>query len=235
MAEEKKSSQTQHSQEAEQRETSWWNQLSTLWQANPKLFSGILIGIVVLIGGLIWFYQSYLPEQEKEAQEQMIWAIRFFEKDSLDLALNGTSQYPGFLQLEKEYALTKSGELCKYYIGIIYLQKGQLDLAIDYLEDFDKGENFISASAYAALGAAYVEKGEYIKGAKNYLKAAEIRPNTYTSPIFLLDAAYAYELANMPVRALEIYQKIKKQYPNSEEGKQVDKYIARLKIVTENQ
>ena len=193
------------------------------------IIAGILAAIVLIVGGTVYYFYQYLPEQEAKAEREMFRAIQYYKMDSLDLALNGTGQYPGFLRIIKKYDGTKRANLAKLYTGSIYLKKNQPELAIKYLKDFSTGENLISAAAYSALGNAYLQLKKYEEAAEYFEKAAETEENSYTSPMFLLDAATAYELAGKKQKALEVYRKIKQKFPNSEEGQQIDKYIYRLK------
>ncbi len=194
------------------------------------IVSAVLLGLVLLVGGAFYYFYTYLPEQEAKAEKEMFRAVQFYEMDSLDLALNGSGQYPGFLRIIDKYSGTKKANLARFYVGSIFLKKGDATKALKYLEDFDYEENMISAAAYSARAAAYMELGKYQEAAKYYEKAAETEENSYTSPLLLIDAATAYELAGKKSEALEVYKRIKKKFPNSEEGQQVDKFIKRLEI-----
>ena len=192
-----------------------------------KLALGILGGVVLIVGGYL-YYQSYLEDQQKEAIEQMVRAVRFFEKDSVDKAMKGDSQYPGFEKLADEYSGTPAGNLCKYYLGCCYLKKGNIDKGVDFLESFSKGDDLIGASAYAALAFAHEEKKDFSQAAKYYQKAASINENSHTSPFYLMNAARNEELAGNTAGALKIYQTIKSKFPTSQEGQSVEKYIAKF-------
>ncbi|MEZ4738127.1 MAG: hypothetical protein R2818_01935 [Flavobacteriales bacterium] len=53
----------------------------------------------------------------------MIWkAEYYFEIDSLEKALNGDDQWPGFLTIADDFGSTPSGNLANYYLGTIYMQ-----------------------------------------------------------------------------------------------------------------
>jgi TolA-binding protein len=63
-----------------------------------------------------------------------------------------------------------------------------------------------------------------------YLKAGERKKNSFTSPLYLKKAGMVMEDLQQYDKALKTYENIKMDYPESEEGKQIDKYIAALKI-----
>lgn len=200
---------------------------NALIEKYKKIALGVLGGIVLVVGAYL-YYQSYLEDQQQEAVDQMVRAVHFFEKDSVDKAIKGDSQYPGFEKLADEYSGTPAGNLCKYYLGCCYLKKGNLDKGIDFLESFSKGDDMIGASAYAALGFAYEEKKDFSQASKYYRKASAINENSQTTPFYLMNAARNEELAGNNSEALEIYQTIKKKFPTSPEGQSIEKYIAKF-------
>ena len=190
---------------------------------------GIVIGaIALLVLAYFGFQRFYLKPQEKEAQSQMFMAEKYFEQDSLKLALNGDGSYPGFLGIIDDYGMTKSAELAHYYAGIIYLNQGQFEDAIEHLKKFKIDDAMVAPMAKGAIGDAYMELGKTGEAAEYYEKAASISKNDFTTPVFLQKAAWAYEIANKKDDALKAYDKIKKEFPRSAEARDVEKYILRL-------
>lgn len=198
-------------------------------EKNQKLLMIILGVIAALVLGYFGFQRFILLPREKEAQSQMFMAEKYFEEDSLRLALNGDGQYPGFLQIIEDYGMTKSAKLAHYYTGIIYLNQGKFQDAIDHLEKFKTKDAMLSPMAKGAIGDAYMELNKKDDAAEQYLVAADTYKNDFTSPVFLQKAAWAFEDAGKKDKALEIYNRIKTEYPRSAEARDVDKYITRLK------
>lgn len=194
---------------------------------NQKLLTTIVAVIVIAVLGYFSFQKFYMAPKQEEAKSQMFMAEKYFEQDSLDLALNGDGQYPGFLQIIDEYGMTKQGNLAHYYAGVCYLKKGNYKEAISHLEDFDGDETIIEPWAIGKIGDAYMELGDLDKAVDYYLDAAKDQNNNFTSPHFLMKAGMTYEVMDKPSKALEVYKKIKDEYPESEEYKNIDKYIAR--------
>jgi TolA-binding protein len=84
-----------------------------------------------------------------------------------------------------------------------------------------------------ALGDAYLEKGDETKALKQYQNAFNFSDNEMTAPIFLMKAGKLSESMGNHEKALEYYTRIKEKYPNTNEGRSVDKYIARVNTVLE--
>lgn len=193
-----------------------------------NILTGIAVVIVIILG-YFSFQKYYLEPKEKEASEQMWMAEKYFGLDSLQLALNGDGNYYGFLDIIDEYGITKSANLANYYSGVCYLQLGQYEKAIDYLSDFDSDDQILAPMAKGAIGDAYMELGETEKAGSYYLDAADKENNAFTAPVFLQKASWAYELAENYDKALQLQTRLKKDFPNSAEGREADKYIALLK------
>jgi tetratricopeptide (TPR) repeat protein len=189
------------------------------------------LGVIVVLVGLFWLARLYLGKRNDEAQSQMYQAERYFEMDSLNLALNGDGNYLGFLDIAKDYKLTNAGNLAKYQAGICYLHLGKYQEAIDFLNKYSKKDKVIGSLAIGATGDAYVELGNIDKGVSKYLEAAEFGLNSFNTPVFLMKAAELYELTGKYSDALKIYERIENDYPESTEGASIDKYIARVKLL----
>lgn len=190
------------------------------------------LGAVVVLVGLFWLGRIYLNGRNNEAQSQMYQAQKYLEMDSLNLALNGDGNYLGFLDIAKDYKFTKAGNLARYGAGICYLHQGNYNEAIDFLEKYSKKDKVIGSIAIGATGDAYVELGNTEKGIARYLEAAEFAENSFNTPLFLMKAAELYELDSKYSDALKLYERIKNNYPESTEGMTIDKYIARVKLLT---
>ena len=199
-------------------------------EENRKSLTIIIVAILAVVGLFIGYKNFYLEPKEIDAQSQMFMAEKYFEIDSFLYALEGDDQYPGFLEIIDDYAATKSANLAKGYAGICYLRLGDYEEAIEYLEDFDANDLMISIVAVGATGDAYVELNELEKGASYYEKAANLNENSILTPIYLFKAGLVEEELGNYTKAINFYNKIKEKYPQSEEAKNIDKYIVSAEL-----
>jgi predicted negative regulator of RcsB-dependent stress response len=196
-------------------------------ERNPKIIIGIAAAVILIVGGFFgWKY--YIGTQENQAQKEMFQAARYFEADSLNLALNGDGNNLGFLQIIDDYGMTDAGNLANFYAGAIYLKQGKFPLAIVYLKDFKADDLLVQARAYSLVGDAYMEQNDFANASDWYNKASEYKPNKQFTPTYLLKAALAYEKLNKTDKAIEAYQKIIDKYWESSEVQYAKKYKARL-------
>ena len=197
-------------------------------EKNQKIILIVVGAIILVVLGYFGFKRLYLAPREKEAQSQMFMAEKYFEMDSLTKALKGDGNYLGFLDIIDQYKFTKSANLSHYYAGICYLKKGEFQNAIDQLSDFSADDELVAPMAIGAMGDAYMELNNTDKAIDYYLKAADKRKNDLTSPMFLMKAGMACELAGKNDLALKTYMRIKTEFSRTNEGREIDKYIARL-------
>ncbi len=189
------------------------------------------LAVVAVIVGIVWLYNRRIDSKTEEALSQMYVAEDYFDIDSLELALYGDGNYLGFIDIADEYKITRPGNLANYYAGICFLRSGQYEDAIDYLEKFKKRDISISPIALGCIGDAYVELGETDKGIDYYLRAANYTENSFYNPLYLMKAAQLHEFEGQYKEALNLYQRIKEEYPESSEGRDIEKYIARVKVI----
>ncbi|MFP4367705.1 MAG: tetratricopeptide repeat protein, partial [Bacteroidales bacterium] len=67
-----------------------------------------------------------------------------------------------------------------------------------------------------------------------YTKAAKRRTNEFTSPVYWMKAGLVYEELGDYTKALDAYEQIKENYPESTEADQIEKYITRVQLKMDN-
>ncbi len=210
------------------------------YESNKKIINYWGGGLALVIGLFCTYTFYWLPGKEKEASNEVFWAQMYFEKDSFNVALkggklirtaDGDKPMMGFEQVADEYGITKTGSLAHYCAGICHLRLGQFDLAIEQLQKYDGSDEMILPISIGAIGDANMELNKIDEAIKYYLKAAEKRNNNFTTPIYLKKAGFAYELKNNFTEALNIYERIKKEFSKSTEARDIDKSIAKVKTL----
>jgi len=197
-------------------------------EENQKPITYIVGGIILIVAVWLGFSKFYRQPRQDEALAQMFMAENYFEKDSFNLAINGDGNYLGFLDIIDQYGMTKSANLAKYYTGISYLHLKQFEDALYYLKKFKTDDLLLEPVAEGAKGDAYIELGEKEEALKCYKKAYSVNDNEFTAPLYMMKAARLLESMERPKDALAIYREIKEKYPTSNEGRNIDRYIARM-------
>ncbi len=186
--------------------------------------------IVLIVVAYLGFNKFYLQPKQEEALSQMFMAENYFEKDSFNLAINGDGNYLGFLDIIDDYGITKSANRAKYYAGISYLHLGEYEDAIDYLKGFKTDDLLLAPVKAGSMGDAYLELGKTDDALKQYKKAYSLNNNELTTPIYKTKAAGVYESTGEWKKALALYEEIKNDFPETTEGSNATKHIARVKL-----
>lgn len=195
---------------------------------NQKSLSFIVTAVLALIVIYFAYQKFYLAPREVKASNEMYVAQDFWEKKQWDKAINGDAGYPGFAKIVDEYSNTKAANLAYYYLGVAYLNKGEFKKAAENLTNYRGDDVIIASQALGNTGDAYVELKDYDKAITFYKKAIDKDTNGFTSPIYLKKLALVYENQKNYNDALDAYQKIKTDFPESNEATNIDKYIARV-------
>jgi len=194
----------------------------------------LLIGlgvIALLIGGVFYLTQIFLPEREGEAKDAMFMAQINFEKKNFELALNGDSKFKGFNYVKDNFSFTKASDLAGLYAGLCNLNLGKFDKAIEDLKGYSTDVEEVQAVAYSALGDAYSEKNNMSDAATYYEKAAKATTNTALAPRLILKAGKAFEVTKNNEKALEMYKYLEQEFPGAEETQFTQLIIARLEAI----
>lgn len=200
------------------------------YSKNKNIILVALVAVVVVIGGFIGYNRFFKEPNEKKAQEAIFAAQNYLAVDSFRLALSGDGNTYGFLQVIDKYGSTKAGNLARYSAGVCYVKLGDYQKGIEQLKAFSSDDLVLQPLANGLIGDAYMELNK-ADDAVSYYKKAGAADNELISPIYLLRAGLALEKANKPQDAIAVYKEIRQKYPQTNEGREMDKYLARLGVV----
>ncbi len=202
-------------------------------QRNQKAILGILFVAGVAVLGYLMYQKFIAGPKEDDAAEQMFVAQQNFNKaldgqkaDSLyTLALKGSEGKFGFEKIAEEYSGTDAGNMANYYAGVCYLNTKKYAEAIASFGKFKSSDRVLGTLAVGAIGDAYAQQGKQAEALEQYLKAADMKANDFTTPRFLLKAGETELALNKKADALKHFTEIKDKYENSPEGASVDALI----------
>ena len=198
---------------------------------NKKSLSIIFGALILAVGGYFFYQKVYVANKENEAQSLLFYSEQYFTADSLKLAINGDGNHPGLKEIADDYGVSPSGNLARYYLGMAYFKMKDYSNAIEELRSYDAKDEVSGSIVYGAIGDANMELKNLDEAISYYQKACSENPNNFTTPIMLFKLAIAQESKGNFKEAKEVYLRLKKNYSNSTEGAQADKYIARLEAM----
>jgi tetratricopeptide (TPR) repeat protein len=203
-------------------------------EKNSKpLFTSLILLVVIFLGYL--GYSKYISEpNEIEASNELAFPRKYYDQAStagsgidslLTLGLEGADGKYGFLDIADSFSGTNAGNLANYYAGISYLEMKQYDKAIEHLEKFNSNDEMLGPVTLGAVGDAFADINQPAQALEYYQKAANKKDNDFTSPLFLYKAGItAMDLKKFD-KAESLFTKIKENYPTSDQGRDVAKFI----------
>ena len=198
---------------------------------NKNLLLGAVSALVVIVGGYM-AYKNFVSEpKELKASEAIFKGEQYFGADNYETSLNGDSLgFAGFVKLADEFSGTKAGNLANAYAGICYAQLGKYEDAEKYLSKFDGDDQLVAPAVLGTMGNCYAQMGQLDKAAATLIKAAKRANSLSLSPIYLIQAGQILEKQGKNAEAVEAYKTVKKDYANSYQAMDIDKYIERASI-----
>ena len=190
----------------------------------------IIIGagaLVVIVLGIVGYQKLVSEPTEIESRDAYWNAFYDFEADSLDAAANGDMNNMGMADVADEYAGTSGGDIANYSMGIIQMRKEDFQGALNYFDACDFEDIMLGNMVIGLKGDCYVQMGDYETAVDLFEKAAEREANQFTSPLYYKKAGLAYEALNDNESAVTVYEKIKNDWPKSDEARDIEKYIVR--------
>jgi len=139
----------------------------------------------------------------------------------------------GFKDIISDYPYTEAANLSNYYAAICQLNLGSrldssqyFEEALISLNNLETDNEMISSLVTGLKGDANMELGNTNEAMNFYRSAATDYVNDLTTPYFMMKQAHIHEINKDFSSALEIYNTIKSEYSESQEGDNIDKYIS---------
>jgi len=205
---------------------------------NQKNIFTVLALIIIGILAYMAYQKLVVAPNEKKAADQLAFPRKYYDQattatvavDSLlTLGLNGADGKFGFVDIASKYSSTKAGNLASYYAGLSYLKMKKYAEAIDYLEEFDADDLVLGPVAKGSIGYAFSDINQPKDALTYYVKAANLKENAFSTPIFLMKAAKTAMSLEKFDDALKYFTRIKNDYPKTSEAKDIDMYISSAK------
>lgn len=202
--------------------------IESWYENNKKIINGLLLaGLLVVVG--IYAYNNFFKKpRNQKANDAIFMAQQYFEKDSMNLALNGDGNNYGFLKIIDKYGGTNAGNLAKFYAGRIMVGNGEFEKGLKYLKDFDGEGTLVETVAQGTIGDAYMELGKTSEAIDAYQKAASDKDDVFLSPLYLERLGLAYESKGDTEKAIEAFKRIRMEFESSAQARNAEKYLSRL-------
>lgn len=182
--------------------------------------------VLVIVVGIFYYFNYYLPPLEKSATEDVYLAQKAFKDNQFDVAMYGTAEFMGFEEVIDTYGSTDIGNTAKFYMGISLMQIEAYQEAIEYLENYAPKDHMTRVLKEGGIGDCHSQMEEYSLAIDAYENAIDVYANDYLTPIYLKKAGLTSEKIKDYTSAVKFYTLIRDQYPYAPDSRDIDKYIA---------
>lgn len=193
------------------------NALSWFGENRTKVFAGVGIVIVAIVGFFVW--QSNSAADEEKASVMLSRIVPAYQSSNWRVAIDGDANsriqgepVRGLKEVVSQYGSTSSGNMAKLYLANAYYFLGKLDSAQQIFESVDAGESLVKASVNAGKAAIFEEKGNKEEAAKLFMSAAGMDKANPLNADYSFSAARNFEQAGKKDEAVKLYKAIIAEY-----------------------
>ena len=208
-------------------------------EKNWKLIVYIAVAILLVVVAIFAIKKFVSEPRQAKANEAIFVAEQYLANQDYNAALYGdstaTDKYGiGFLKVIDKYGSTKAGKRARYEAGICYLRLGQYQEALKYLDKYNGKDQLTPVMNEMMKGDAEAELGNNDAAIKHYTKAAKMDKNPITAPFALFKAGVANLVKGDNAKAVDCFQQVKDDYPESSLFGEMDSFIAYAQAASEN-
>ena len=206
-------------------------QARTYYEEHKRNISVALTAIVVLaIAGVV--YVNNRKTNNEKATTELGKVYQFYDGGQFQKAIDGMPEQNivGLKSLVANYGGTHSGEFARFLLANCYYQLGNYEDALRHFEDFSPGDPQFDATRLAGIAQCDEALGKHADAAEYFDKAATKYPQLANAAEYFSSAARNYALSGQKERALDLYKRLKKNYPTTTYGRDADRFIAQLSV-----
>lgn len=197
-----------------------------------KYQSKILIGVaaVALVVVAIVLYSNKKASDNTLAAGLLGKVMPLYEADNYKEAIDGqkTGNIIGLKEIVDKYGNTSQGNVARIFLGDCYLMTGNNDAAYKVYDDYSGSNPLFRATALAGKAACLEVKKEFDKAADLYKDASKISKENPANSEFLLKAGINLIQAGKKAEAKTLFETLKKDYKNSTEAYESDRYLSQI-------
>lgn len=201
------------------------------YEKNKKNISIAVTVVALLIIAAIIFLKNRADNSEK-ASAQLGEVFSVYDSGQYQQAIDGVPEknIAGLKSIVDNYGSLRAGNYARFYLANAYFHLGKLELALEQFEDFSPSDDVLAVSRLAGMGSCSEALGKYRNAAEEFEKAATKYSQDAGAAENLSNAARCYAKAGDKQTAIELYKKVKKNYPTSTFARDVDRFIQELAV-----
>jgi len=209
----------------------WYVRLRTFYDTNRRMVSIALTALVIAVGALLLFLKTRSDNNEN-AITALGAIFEIYDAGQYQTAVDGIPErnIKGLKSIVDNYGNSATGDLARFYLAGAYYQLGRYDEALKAYDDYSPSGELLTVARLSGLGACYEAKGEFREAASRFEKAATQYPAGANAAEYLSDAARDWAQAGEKEKAIDLYRRIKKNYPTTTFARDADRFITQLSV-----
>jgi TolA-binding protein len=198
--------------------------------AQYKRYVSYGVTAVVVLIVIAFIYSNNRKADEEKAAVELSKITQQYQMEQYEIAINGIPEknVMGLLKIVDNFGSSESGQQAKLYLAECYYATGKFDDALKYFEDYNGDLPELKAAAISGAASCYEIKNDCKKAAELFEKAGNKYSAIPSAAGNLVNAARNYGLIGESERAKMLLKKVKTEYPQSQEARDVDRLIALL-------
>jgi tetratricopeptide (TPR) repeat protein len=187
---------------------------------------------VVVIAAVVLGYLKNRGEDNQKAFVQLARIFETYDAGQFQLAINGIPEknMPGLRSIVDNFGSTKGGEIARFYLADAYFQVGKYEEALKEFQDFSPPDEFLACSRLSGIAGCYEGLGKHLEAAQFFEKANAQDTKGINAAENLNNAARNYGEAGEKEKAIELYKRLKKDYPTTVFAREADRFISELSV-----
>jgi tetratricopeptide (TPR) repeat protein len=209
----------------------WYAEATGFYEKHKRNIHIVITAVVVVVLALVVYLKNRSDNNEM-AMAQLGKVTPLFDAGSYQPAVDGVAErnIPGLRSIVDNYGGTPSGELARFYLATSLYELRRYEEALEQFKDFSASDEVLVISRYAGMAQCEEALGKYREAAENFEKAAVKNSRDVSAAENLHHAAQNFALAGDKEKALELFKRLKKNYPLTTYGRDADRYISALSV-----
>ena len=168
---------------------------------------------------------------QKKALNHLFYARQYFFRKKIKKALGGNPYltkggYMGFIDIINKFSSTPAANIARFYAGLSNYKLGNYEKSLELWKDFSAKDELLFPIKYGIIANTYAHLNKNDQALTYYIKAAEVRDNDFTTPVYFYKAAMmAFNIGKYD-QAKKYFTSLKEGYPKSVFIEEIDKYLS---------
>lgn len=199
------------------------------WIDGHRRLFNYLVGIPVVLIAFAFLWNLNQKDSNLQATAKLAKVLPYYDQGKYEEAMNGIPQegvIQGLVAIVNDHGGTETGQIAKLYLANCYVTKSDYKKALDLYLKADMPEKTLAGSALSGAATCYEALGQHEEAALYFEKAASKNMTGVQAPENLHHAAVNYSFVGKKERAGELLRKLKKEFPESQYARDVERYLA---------